>query len=200
MSSGSFKAFAWDQMSRSDARLLDYCTLDPDPVPAAFSAGNAAVSAAGNTEAPSADRPAESPAGEKTVSRATYAEPAARSGSEFLNLWKDWERTLRLNLSRNRALKLRREAPVEAPELPSDAVAAAKAAMSIDSPLEAELSLDKARWDAIQNIQGMDIFSEGAIYAYLLKLLLMERRAAFDTEAGFTEYKALYTAILGEAR
>jgi hypothetical protein len=63
--------------------------------------------------------------------------------------------------------------------------------------LEAELFLDKARWDAIEGMQGMNIFSETAMYAYLLKLLLMERRAAFDTEEGFVEYKALYTAILG---
>ena len=176
MSSSSFKALAWDQMSPSEAALLDSCTLDPDPTPVVHQDG------------------------EQAEPEIAYAEPASRTSSGFLNLWREWERTLRLNLVKSRALKLRREAPVEAPELPSDAVAAAKAALAMDSPLEAELSLDKARWDAIQNLQGMDIFSEGAIYAYLLKLLLMERRTAFNTEEGFTEYKALYTAILGEAK
>ena len=87
-----------------------------------------------------------------------------------------------------------------APEYPADAAAAAKNALAMESPLEAELFLDKARWDAIEHLQGISTFNENAIYAYLLKLLLMERRAAFNTEEGFTEYKALYAAILGEAK
>jgi hypothetical protein len=38
------------------------------------------------------------------------------------------------------------------------------------------------------------------MYAYLLKLLLMERRMAFKTEEGFNEYKGLYASILGESK
>ena len=89
---------------------------------------------------------------------------------------------------------------MEIPEVPADAVLVAKAAVAIENPLEAELFLDKARWNFISDLQGMDIFSKSAMYAYLLKLLLMERRMAFEFDEGFTEYKALYTAILGEAK
>jgi len=170
MSSEKFRALASDLMSPGEAALLNYCTLDPDPVKE------------GNTGA-------------------SYAEPAPLVSSKMINQWKDWERTLRLNLAKNRAMKLKRDgAALEAPAVPSDAVIAAKNAMSLDSPLEAELFLGKARWDAIENYQGINIFNESAMYAYLLKLLLMERRAAFKTEEGYTEYKGLYAAILGEPK
>ena len=130
----------------------------------------------------------------------TYAKPAPKTSAPLVDSWRKWERALRLNLARGRAQKLKREAPVEVPEDPADAVAAAKTALLMDSPLEAELYLDKARWDAIESFQGMNNFHKNAIYAYLLKLLLMERRAAFNVEEGYTEYKRLYAAILGEEK
>jgi hypothetical protein len=126
--------------------------------------------------------------------------------SAFINRWREWERTLRLNLARTRAQKLKltegsaRSDAADAPEHPADAVSAAKNALALESPLDAEILLDKARWDAIEEFQGINTFSEDAIYAYLLKLLLMERRTAFKNEEGITEYKALYAAILGEAK
>jgi hypothetical protein len=124
---------------------------------------------------------------------------APPTSSAFINSWREWERALRLNLGRSRAQKLKRDS-ADAPEHPADAVTAAKNALTLESPLEAEIFLDKARWDAIENFQGINTFSEDAMYAYLLKLLLMERRAAFKNEDGFTEYKALYAVILGEAK
>ena len=120
----------------------------------------------------------------------------ARTRSDFINSWKEWERVLRLNLAKSRALKLKRDA-VDAPDAPVDAAIAAKNAMTMESPLEAEVFLDKARWDAIDSFQGISVFSESAIYAYLLKLLIMERRMVFDTDEGYNEYKGLYAAILG---
>ena len=154
MSSSNFKALACEQMSSSDAALLEYCTLDPDP--------------------------------------------DSGTSSALINRWKEWERALRLNLARNRAQKLKREGTIDAPDLPPEAVLAAKNAMAMESPLEAELLLDKARWDAIESFQSLDVFSANAMYAYLLKLLLMERKAMFKTEEGFEEYKGLYAAILSK--
>ena len=134
------------------------------------------------------------------VQEPSYKDPSLPTGSEFIDQWKEWERALRLNLARFRAQKAKREAPlVEAPEHPSAAAAAAKAAVAMDSPLEAELFLDKSRWDAINALQGINYFSENTIYAYLLKLYLLERRAVFKTEEGFAEYKGLYAAILEKA-
>ena len=125
---------------------------------------------------------------------------AVNCGSLLIKRWKEWEMALRLNLARNRAIKLKRESVPEAPEFPAEAVLAAKSALTIESPLEAELFLDKARWDAIDALQGNNIFSDSAMYAYLLKLLLMEKRVKFNTDIGFREYKALYDAILTNTR
>jgi len=171
MTSKAFKELASELMGSSGAALLEYCTLDPAP-------------------------PKEENKG------AAYAEPAPATSSSLINKWKEWERTLRLNLAKNRSLKLKREASTlgDAPAVPADAALAAKNAMAMESPLEAELHLCRAQWDAIESFQGLSSFSESSMYAYMLKLLIMERMSAFKTEEGHNEYKALYAAILGERK
>jgi hypothetical protein len=124
----------------------------------------------------------------------------AGAASLFISKWNEWEKALRANLAKHRAAKLRREGPADVPEYPAGAAAAAKAAVSMDSPLEAEIFLDGARWKAIEEFQGLSYFSVNTAYAYLLKLLLMERRSCFRAEEGFTEYKELYASIMGEAK
>ncbi|GHT79056.1 hypothetical protein FACS1894130_06820 [Spirochaetia bacterium] len=170
MGSAAFTDLCRSALSEADAALLDLCTLDPAPF---------AVKPQGSA----------------------YAEPPVSVDPDFIDSWRNWERTLRLNLARYRTQKIKREggAPVDPPDYPADAAGAAKAAAALDSPLEAELFLDKARWDAIDAFQGLDYFSRNTIYAYLLKLLLMERRALFRVEEGFSEYKGLYAAILTAA-
>jgi hypothetical protein len=115
----------------------------------------------------------------------------------FIQEWRNWERSLRLNLLRFRSQKLKRDSGGDAPEYPADAAQAAKSASSADSPLEAELILDKARWDAIERLRGLDNVGSNMVFAYLLKLILMERRNSFKTEEGFMEYKTLYASITG---
>jgi hypothetical protein len=78
--------------------------------------------------------------------------------------------------------------------------ALAKNAAALESPLEAELYIDKARWDAIENLQGIGYFDSNVVFAYLLKLLLLERRALFKAEEGFAEYKRIYASILDARR
>ena len=133
----------------------------------------------------------------------SYADNAPPSGSVFIDRWREWERTLRLNLARQRAQRIKQEGgvSVEPPALPTDAVASVtRAVTATESPLEAELVLDKARWDAIEALQGIDYFNRNTIYAYLLKLILLERHAMFNVEKGFAEYKSLYASILGSAQ
>lgn len=114
--------------------------------------------------------------------------------SQFVKAWYVWENALRLNLARYRAAKLNRSA-AEPPAYPADVASLAKNAVAIESPLEAELFLDAARWKTIEALQGLQYFNVNTVYAYLLKLLLMERRAAFVMEEGFAEYKRLYALI-----
>jgi len=122
------------------------------------------------------------------------------SGSDFIDKWREWERILRLNLAKHRAAKLKRESSqVEPPVLPSDAVAAASKAMQ-ESPLEGEIIIDKARWRAIDNLlETSGPFDRNVVFAYMLKLIILNRQALFQTEKGFSEYKSLYASILEQS-
>jgi hypothetical protein len=170
MSSAAFRDLAKNLLNGEDSALLDLLSLDP---------------------------------GEPDKSGPAYGESAAPAGCGFIDRWREWERALRLNLARTRAQRLRREsdAPVEPPVHPADAAAVAlKAGATAESPLEAEIFLDKARWNAIEYLEGIDYFSRNTIYAYLLKLLILERYGAFKEEVGFAEYKSLYASILERAQ
>jgi len=131
-----------------------------------------------------------------------YKEATPATGCEFIDNWRVWERTFRLNLAKQRAHHLKREiSSIEPPVMPADAALAASKAVSGDySPLEAEFLIDKARWNAIAEIAGFEYFSLSHVLAYYLKLLLMERRASFNNEKGISEYKSLYASILGKAQ
>ncbi|MDR1443664.1 MAG: DUF2764 domain-containing protein [Treponema sp.] len=128
------------------------------------------------------------------------AVPSA-AGCDFIDKWRDWERALRLNLARLRSLRLKREGTADPPPVPADAAGAAQQALAAsESPLEAEALLDRARWSAIEQIQGISYFDRNTVFAYLLKLLIMERSASFKVETGFAEYKSLYASILERVR
>jgi hypothetical protein len=64
------------------------------------------------------------------------------------------------------------------------------------NPLDAELFLDKGRWEAIEAMEGSELFTIDVICAHILKLMLMQRRFSFKEDVGFAEYKTLYAAIL----
>ncbi len=167
ISSAGFKALAETQLIEEDAALLNCLSIDPDPEG-------------------------------KTIP--SYAELTPSTGCEFIDSWREWERSLRLNLAKNRASKLKRDnvsSSSEPPFYPVEAVAAALRAVNTDiSPLEGEFLIDKARWNAIDMLAGNNYFDRNSVYAYLLKLMLIERRMSFNTERGFTEYKSLYASII----
>jgi len=171
MSSAEFIALAKGLMKSKKSSLLDQCTLEPNPL-------------------------------SEEDSEEDSKKKAKRTSSDFINRWRVWEYALRFNLAKGRAKKLQRgsEDMAEPAENPADAALVAKNALDMESSLEAEMYLDRARWNTIESFVGGGTFSESAMYAYLLKLRLMERKAMFNTEEGFTEYKRLYAAILGEAK
>jgi len=165
----AFKELAKPLLSAEDAAFLDTISLDPAPL--------------GDSPSPGI----------------TYADKAPPSGSDFIDGWREWERALRLNLARHRAVKVKREnaAIAEPPNVPADAATAAHGAIAVaDSPLEADIFLDKARWSAIEALQGIDYFDRNTVFAYMLKLLILQRRVAMQTETGFSEYKSLYASIM----
>lgn len=126
---------------------------------------------------------------------------AAPTGSRLIDGWTVWDGALRRHLAKARAARLDRDpaAYSEAPPEPSSAAAAARAALACESPLEAEIVLHRARWDALDVLVGVDGFSREIVYAYILKTRLLERRVRFETEAGFAAYRAAYAAVLEAA-
>jgi hypothetical protein len=166
----AFKNLARPMLDAEDAALLDIISLDPQPSAAAG---------------------------------LSYAEAAPSCGSDFIDGWREWERSFRLNLARHRATKAKRDGNTvaEPPVVPADAASASlRAIAAMETPLEAEILIDKTRWSAIESLQGYDYFGRNTIFAYLLKLLILERRASFQTETGFSEYKSLYASILENAQ
>jgi hypothetical protein len=158
-------------LSTQDFSLLQYCRLDPEGnQPLAFGPGYQFL-----------------------------PEPV---GSPLLDNWRIWERTLRLHLARQRLqhVKGEQQSLADAPADPMDAAMAAKNAVAIESPLEAELFLDRARWSAIEALQGFDYFGRDTVYAYYLKLQLLERRQKFQVDEGFEAYQGLYASIMDAAQ
>lgn len=66
-----------------------------------------------------------------------------------------------------------------------------------ENPLEAELLLDKMRWNKISDLEALEYFSEEKLAAYLLKLKLLERRALFTREDGNENYRQIYETAAG---
>ena len=124
------------------------------------------------------------------------ADITEKTGCGFVDKYREWESTLRVNLALQRAIKFKRDIPIGDQKYSMDATAAAAKAIDEPSPLDAEFLLDKARWQAIDDLTGNDIFNRNYLYAYYLKLLLIERREVFNAERGFSEYKSLYASIL----
>ena len=185
MSSGAFKALAESLLSEEDVVLMGCLSLDPEPPPASLTTGSKGDSLRQESSKTAGDG-------------RSYAESAPSTGCSFIDSWREWERTLRLNLAKYRAVKTRRETiAAEPPFMPVDAVvAAAKAVTGEGSPLENEIFIDKARWSAIDAIAGNRYFDRDNVYAYFLKLMLLERRMSFNAEDGFSEYKSLYADII----
>jgi hypothetical protein len=170
MPPAAFKSLCDYQLDPADRVLLDYCTLDGGFV--------------------------------LREGFPSYGESPEPTPSDFINGWRSWERALRLHLARLRFQRLKPEGgitPAAPPEDMAQAAVAAKTALAIESPLEAELFLDKCRWDVIENLQGIDYFTRNTLFGYLLKLFLMERRSFFKAEEGFAEYKGLYASIMEAA-
>ena len=129
------------------------------------------------------------------------------SGSAVIDGWYAYERALRFSLARARAAKLKRDAQAGNAGLDSSFVSeciassfaassVAKAAVEMDSPLEAELSLDKARFACVRDLGAGHFYDSEAVFAYALMLLIKERSSGFSAEAGRVEYMRIYNSIL----
>ena len=121
-----------------------------------------------------------------------------RTGSAFIDLLMLRERIASLTLANLRAAEYKRPPVGDVPQDVPRAEANAKAVYAIDDPLEAELAMDRARWGVLDEMVGTNYFGVNTVFAYLLKLQLLERKRRFDAQKGAANYRELYNLILNE--
>lgn len=120
------------------------------------------------------------------------------TGSVFLDTWYEKERNLRFALAQIRAQKMKKDSIPLPPGCTADIVNIARTAVGMDSPLSAEQFLFEYRIKLLDETRPMDNFSIDAVYAYGLKLMLVERMRKFDVENGKASYHEIYDNILGD--
>ena len=128
-----------------------------------------------------------------------------KTSSSFLNKWYEFERAIRLALRELRAGKLRWENVEISYEEHEKVVSCyyaqniATQAFNIEDPLQAELFLDKKRFEFLHSIKAENYFSSDSLFSYAVMLLLVIREESFSKEVGVQEYKRLYSEILAKS-
>ena len=72
----------------------------------------------------------------------------------------------------------------------------ASSAIKIDSPLEAEHFLNRARWHYVEELTSGHIMDLEYLQGYFLQLQILERKESFQEDKGFQNYRKLYEDIL----
>jgi hypothetical protein len=108
-------------------------------------------------------------------------------GHPFVVAWRDGERRLRNDIVRLRADRRGVEAslytrPVEGFDVAM--LRAVEEAFGRATPAERELELDRVRWQMIEGLAGLDMFSAESVMAYALKLNIAHRWARLSAETG----------------
>jgi hypothetical protein len=119
-----------------------------------------------------------------------------KTGSDFLDKWYEFERALRYALCVVRAQKMKKDAGSIPVSITADIVQVARTAVGMDSPLSAEQYLYDYRISVLNTLQPLDNFSVDYVFAYGIRLMLLERMKKFDKVKGTDSYHKIYDAIL----
>ncbi len=119
---------------------------------------------------------------------------------EFLSRFWKREFTLRNELVRLRAEKNAMKAEDwqrgDGPAAWDDeALQTARRAFGAEDPLKAEFVLARALWDWLDSESAGHRFDTLALSAYAIKVLVLERLAAFTEETGVERYDSMYRTI-----
>ncbi len=121
---------------------------------------------------------------------------AEKTASAVVSQWLENERMLRLALAKLRADKMGKHFDCELQSFPANISQAARAAIEIENPMDAEKFLNRFRVELLDNLRPSDAFSLESVFWYSLKLKLLDRVRQFDTESGQAAYKNIYQSIL----
>lgn len=111
--------------------------------------------------------------------------------------WKEWETALR-----NSLVEVRSKAKGKPADDKREMVglyrhdALMKQLVQFESPLEAEVLIDKARWAFLEEEEMGHFFDLQILLVYGLKLLVLHREASFREELGFQKYKEIYEQVM----
>jgi hypothetical protein len=119
------------------------------------------------------------------------------TGSVFADSILSWEKELRLELAKERLAKLDFEPPHGLPESDGRDVLTeqVRTALSIGQPLEAEIFLNKLRWDYLEEKKGSHFADLEALIVYYFKLQIALRQEKFQKEAGRQVFEKEYCAV-----
>ncbi|MFA6636261.1 MAG: DUF2764 family protein [Candidatus Omnitrophota bacterium] len=111
---------------------------------------------------------------------ADNAEEARAGNSQVLAKWKEFDLSLKKELA-----EYRRERRGGTERKPGNL---AGKVLSAANPLEMELSLERARWDYLDDLAVGHFFDIGKLIVYYLQLGILVRLAKFDKDKGETYY------------
>ena len=111
-----------------------------------------------------------------------------------LRKWQNWEASLRNELVNIRAQRLGQD-PFRY-SVPSSFVFGMteliQEVMAIANPLDAEETLNRARWGFLEELEMGHFFDEERLVLYSLRLQLLERRARLDREKGRERFEDIH--------
>jgi hypothetical protein len=115
----------------------------------------------------------------------------------ILDLWREWETSLRNELVRLRAKKRGTEAEAYLVDSPwiINAQQIAREAFGQESPLQAEDTLNRARWSYLDELEVGHYFDIEKVLVYALRLQILERKALFDKEKGREMFEKIYAEV-----
>jgi hypothetical protein len=119
------------------------------------------------------------------------------SGSASFDSWTLGEKLLRLEIAKLRAQKLGRDAdglPRIVPETQA-LVAAARAAVSEDSPAHAEDLILRFLWNFLDELEVGHAFDLDFLVVYYLRLQILELKKIRNKDEGRANFTSLYEAI-----
>ena len=118
-----------------------------------------------------------------------------KSTFSLIDAWNEGEQNLRLALAKVRADKLKKPFGTDV-SVSGGLLQVARTAVDFESPMEAELFLNRYRLDFLESLRPTNPFAESYVFYYMLKLKLLSRIRQFSEESGRSAYRNIYHSIM----
>lgn len=108
--------------------------------------------------------------------------------------WGQYYNKLNAELCRQRLIRMGKSYSGES-DRDSEIEKVVDSALKAKNPLEAEKILLASQFEHLGNLVSMHYFDDFVLFGYAVKMKLLERQGAFETEKGKTEFKRLFDGI-----